>query len=376
MMMMMMNASTTIYNTRLIFYQLRKKLTSHSTKLVIILVVITIYAILNEKYAYKLIFEQECFPPSIVARTAKRTGTNDRHCFYRTWERYTHTLSEKSAKLLFMDINTSCHKIKRIGHWIQDGGWNICLDDFPPPPPPPERTTTTIATQNNLDPRVVAQPCIVYSFGINDDPSFDQDLTHRWPDCTIYAFDPSIGRQSGDPFLGSHIQFYSIGLGPENLSPEEHTKGWHIMTLSSIMKMLHHDHISLVKIDIEGDEWDTFYSWKIDEGEVYKKIGQLVGEVHFYQNTEIDTTHGQQRQQQQQRRRNKQQVEILQLIRDEFGFDIFHRDDNFRWSRLMNVHYDDTKSTINRKRISKNIGKDVGYIRSYRCIELGWKRSQ
>ena len=125
-------------------------------------------------------------------------------------------------------------KHSSIGHWIQDGGWNVCMDDFLPSQ---VYDKNPIKSTKYIDPRM-GQACIVYSFGINDDPSFDIDLTTRWSDCTIYAFDPSIGRKTGDNFLGPNIKFYSIGLGGKDTSLQDESRGWEIMKLDSIMKML------------------------------------------------------------------------------------------------------------------------------------------
>ena len=91
-----------------------------------------------------------------------------------------------------------------------------------------------------------------------------------------------------------------------------------------------------------GSEWGTFESWKCNY--VYKKIGQIVGEIHF----SIGTN------------QMIKEVEILKNMHDEFGFSVFHRQDNFRYTKLLNVPY------------SKGETKSV---RTYRCIELGWRKS-
>ena len=54
--------------------------------------------------------------------------------------------------------------MSRYGH-ADDGGWNLCASSLPPP----------------------AQPCVVYSLGINRDTSFDFDFVGRHPHCTIDA---------------------------------------------------------------------------------------------------------------------------------------------------------------------------------------------
>ena len=280
--------------------------------------------------------------------------------------------------------------MQRLGHWIKDGGWNICLDDIIADLTFQEEQQQITSKRQRQRKRIkqrqrkagqqqqqtaAAHPCIIYSFGINDDPSFDLDLIRRYPYCTIYAFDPSIDRETGDTFLGPNIHFYNIGLGGgrgddgrESNSDTPTTyfdkkRGWEMMTLDSIMDMLHHDHLTLVKMDIEGSEWDTFASW--EKSGVYEKIGQLVGEIHFSKDDEknananglVDNktvTSSLAREQ------HLRQVKILEMIHETFGFDVFYRQDNFRWTKLMNVHPSELDQ--------------LNFVRTYRCIELGWKK--
>ncbi|XP_041379514.1 uncharacterized protein LOC121392339 isoform X2 [Gigantopelta aegis] len=66
-----------------------------------------------------------------------------------------------------MDI--VCDRKLRMGN-IADGGWEICDD-------PPVRPV---------------KPCIVYSFGINNDFSFDNEVVRLY-ECNVYSFDPRFG---------------------------------------------------------------------------------------------------------------------------------------------------------------------------------------
>ena len=291
----------------------------------LVFVGISLYAIGNEYNAWKLILEQECL------ETTHETSSS-RHCLSRTWERwYTHaTLTEIQARKLNLHKQATCLQITRLGHWInKDGGWDICTDNFPP-------------SSHEI--------CVVYSFGINPDASFDQDLVRRWPHCTVYAFDPSIGRATGDDFLGPNIQFFNIGLSGQNMERDAH--GWKLMTLPAIMDMLHHEKVHLLKMDIESSEWPTWESWmtstnnttavtrtKSNLGTIHQRIDQLIGEVHFR------TTDG--------RPENQRRVAVLGKLSDHWH--VFQRRLNFRWTRLTNIYYDGDQ-----------------YVRTYPCIELGW----
>ncbi|GFR99373.1 methyltransferase-like protein 24 [Elysia marginata] len=59
-----------------------------------------------------------------------------------------------------------CENDMRIGNW-NDGGWNVCLS-------PPFK---------------VAEPCVVFSFGIGNDWQFDDSISTMYG-CRVLAFDP------------------------------------------------------------------------------------------------------------------------------------------------------------------------------------------
>ena len=79
-----------------------------------------------------------------------------------------------------------------------------------------------------IDPSVAPQPknCIVYSFGINNEWSFDEDDMEIYG-CEVFAFDPSGMKHHN---YSQHIHFYSWGLGYQ----DEQQDGWEMRSLSSI----------------------------------------------------------------------------------------------------------------------------------------------
>lgn len=290
-----------MYRCKLNAYRIRRQANKHKRLLLCASCFIITWIALNETFAVKLIFEQEC-----IESSKEKWIT----CLSSTLERWAHALSNKDAIRLYLDINSRCPKIRRVGHW-QDGGWDVCVSDLP------EDTS-----------------CIVYSFGINDDPSFDQNLVTRWPHCTVYAFDPSIGRKTGDTFLGNGIHFYNIGLGGHNYVSD---RGWDMLELQSIMEMLGHEHIDLLKMDIEYSEWAVFRNLK--EGKVLDHIDQMLAELHFF------SASG-----------NVENFQMLKWLREQ-GFDVFTRRENFRFGSLIDLSSADNDS-----------------VRSYNCLEVGWRR--
>lgn len=134
------------------------------------------------------------------------------------------------------------------------GGWTICHSD--------------------LD-----RHAIVYSFGIGEDISFDLELIKSLG-CDVHAFDPTPrsmewlkrqvlpekfhsysyglagfdGKASFEPPANAdHVSFSLTGASSSNDSSQK----FPVRRLQSIMETLGHDHLDILKMDIEGAEYDA-----------------------------------------------------------------------------------------------------------------------
>ena len=147
-------------------------------------------------------------------------------------------------------------------------------------------------------PDKINENSVVYSFGIGTDISFDVSLIERY-NLNIYAFDPTprsldwLRKQN----LPDKFNYYDFGLAsfdgvasffppsnPDNVSfslvrntfVSTDTIKAKVFKLKTIMNKLGHNKIDILKMDIEGAEYDVISD--IIKSEI--EIGQLLVEFH------------------------------------------------------------------------------------------------
>ncbi|XP_045211123.2 probable methyltransferase-like protein 24 isoform X2 [Mercenaria mercenaria] len=127
------------------------------------------------------------------------------------------------------NLQYMCKRKVRLGQ-IDDGGWDICDEDrF----------------------RLTEESCIVYSFGINNDFSFDEAVT-KYYGCEVHSFDPSMNM---DDFTKGKIHFHNLGISARDEVTDDK---WNLLRYNSIRSKLgHKKNISVLKMDIEIYEWEV-----------------------------------------------------------------------------------------------------------------------
>ena len=108
---------------------------------------------------------------------------------------------------------------------------------------------------------------VAYSIGICDDTSWDEDISKR--DIDVFMYDHTIAPLK----VGGRLHFFKTGVCGTN------TKQKDLLTLEEML--IKDNNISkdiILKIDVEGAEWDVFSTISED---VLKKFSQIAIELHW-----------------------------------------------------------------------------------------------
>jgi len=128
--------------------------------------------------------------------------------------------------------------------------------------------------------RIAHKPCVIYSFGINYESSFEAGMLKR-SGCSVWGYDFSV--ESFGPEITSDIKdrshFFKFGLAGE----DNHNGNPPMYTLESLLKQNGHTFIDVLKIDIETYEFETLETLlkDYDDGRPLP-FGQLLIEVHAW----------------------------------------------------------------------------------------------
>uniref|UniRef100_A0A7S0T5M1 Methyltransferase domain-containing protein n=1 Tax=Erythrolobus madagascarensis TaxID=708628 RepID=A0A7S0T5M1_9RHOD len=122
------------------------------------------------------------------------------------------------------------------------------------------------------------EPCLIYSFGSNGDYSFETKAHERMKECEIFTFDPTVDLRWRPP--PEFIHFVPWGLGPKDgvnasdVFGKKATPGSMMYRLRTAMKLLGHENreIDILKIDIEGSEYDAFNDFFEDDFLPFRQI--------------------------------------------------------------------------------------------------------
>lgn len=189
-----------------------------------------------------------------------------------------------------------------------------------------------------INPKFVTEKSIIYSIGIGEDISFDLSLIKEF-DCNVYGFDftpKSIEWISNNDF-DSKFKFYNYGIGtetkttkfffPKNMNNvsgslinqkntnSEKSIDVKVKSLSDIMNDHNHKKIDILKLDIEGYEYELLESINFTN----LHVNQILIEFHerFFTDGKVKT------------------LKIIEIL-STYGFEIFAISNSFEEVSFIN----------------------------------------
>ena len=123
------------------------------------------------------------------------------------------------------------------------------------------------------------RPCVIYSFGIQFESSFEEGFLER-THCEIWGYDSSVsnfGEQLTDPGAKSRAHFTQAGISGKTDSKADPP----FYSIQDLMALNGHDHIDVLKMDIEGSEFESMASLLKFFGREEVPVGQFMVEIHL-----------------------------------------------------------------------------------------------
>ena len=165
-------------------------------------------------------------------------------------------IKQQFHKFVTNPFNSVCKEQKRFGGSYKagcshyDGQKIVCMDDI------------LQDLENN--------ECLIYSFGIKDDWSFEDTMDKIG--CTVYAYDPTVDFPRN---RGHQITFEKIGLTARRYIINN------LYSMSDILRRNNHSNkkISFLKMDIGGHELSGLPAWY--ESGAFKNVQQIGFKFHL-----------------------------------------------------------------------------------------------
>lgn len=147
--------------------------------------------------------------------------------------------------------------------------------------------------------------CLIYNFGVGETDAFLSFVGKQYPECQVFAFDPTVSeatwaKQGGSKqVFGENVHFYSWGLyggvGPRT-SNWSHPVYGHVTgelyTISEIVSKLGHNQkrFSVFRSDCEGCEWAWVNQTMQEHPSFFNRIDQMFIEAHLSTKLRFDDT--------------------------------------------------------------------------------------
>jgi hypothetical protein len=195
----------------------------------------------------------------------------------------------------FFPATWTCpHDFQRVGRLGDGGKWVCGMSLYESLPAPSFPSIDVVESRETLT-TDADQGLVIYSFGINGESSFEAEMLERVPSARIWGYDFSVeGWGVQIPTSQRHRTFFKkVGLGKE----DRHESSPPFYTLPTLMANNNHTYIDILKIDIEGSEYDALDTFMdaIDgtttaSGKSVIPIGQVMIELHLGDGIDLSNT--------------------------------------------------------------------------------------
>jgi hypothetical protein len=98
-------------------------------------------------------------------------------------------------------------------------------------------------------------PCAIYSFGSNNEFSFEERVHALVPHCEVHTFDPTSSPPPVDSPAAQFVQFHADAGLAGVAEAASAVRPFAVQTLAGLQAALGHRTLLVLKIDIEGSEW-------------------------------------------------------------------------------------------------------------------------
>lgn len=161
------------------------------------------------------------------------------------------------------------HTIQRLGRLGDGGKWLCGLEKY-------------VAIPAKASP-VDTPKCVIYSFGIQTESSFEEALLQETQACEVWGYDFSVskfGTQLNMAEAAGRAHFLQAGIA----GTTDTARNPPFYSIQSLMSMNGHSHIDILKMDIEGFEFESMRSLietftSVGDGEI--PISQFLVEIHL-----------------------------------------------------------------------------------------------
>ena len=175
--------------------------------------------------------------------------------------------------------------------------------------------------------RRMRKGCVVYSFGSNGDDQFESDIMKKTK-CEVFTFDPTMTPEQESMLSPSvYKNFHGLGLASYDGMMKIGGIERKVRNLKTIMNDFKHKRIDVLKVDIEGAEYDVFE-------ELYSSgfpdVRQILVEVHAFKHFQELNNNGSVLQNPSKLRTR---LDRFFTVLEREGFRLFHKEINVLWSR-------------------------------------------